>query len=109
MADNNTFLNGSICLSDIPRELIKKVVCRDGVTRLYLNIGIHRRKTPQTYPDGRTITHYISCAPRKEERVDGVNYFIGDLEERSYTPASATPSADAISAAPAVSADEYPF
>ena len=32
-------LTGSICLSDIPREQMKKVVCKDGKERIYLNVA----------------------------------------------------------------------
>lgn len=28
-------LSGSICLSDIPREQMKKIKCKDGVERIY--------------------------------------------------------------------------
>lgn len=80
---------GSICLSDIPKELIKRVTCRDGQVRAYLNISIVERKTPSQYGN----THVVSCAPRKEERKDGVNYFIGDVR----------PFGDRTDAAPAPS------
>lgn len=30
-------LFGSICLSEIPREQMKKVMCKDGKERIYLN------------------------------------------------------------------------
>ena len=29
-------LSGSICLSDIPREQMKKIKCKDGVERIYV-------------------------------------------------------------------------
>lgn len=39
-------LTGSICLSDIPREQMKKVVCKDGKERIYLNVAVIERKEP---------------------------------------------------------------
>lgn len=69
-------LYGSICLSDIPKEEIKSVMCKDGVTRKFLNVRIIERKTPSQYGN----THFISCAPKKDDQKEGVNYFIGDLK-----------------------------
>ena len=73
MADNNTFLTGSICLTDIPVSQMKKVMCKDGKERVFLNVAIFAKKQPQTFGD-RTYTHFISCAPKKEERIEGENY-----------------------------------
>ena len=68
---------GSICLSDIPTELIKRVECKDGKKRAYLNIKVVRRKEVGKYGH----THFISCEPREDERVEGVKYIIGDMKE----------------------------
>lgn len=70
---------GSICLSDIPRSQIKKVKCKDGKERSYLNIFIGEKKKPSTFGN-KTFTHYVSCAPKREEQIEGENYFIGDLQ-----------------------------
>lgn len=111
MADNNSILTGSICLSDIPRDQMRRVKCKDGVERIYLNIAVIARKQPQTFTNNgvpRTYTHFISCAPKKEERVDGVNYIMGDLETRTFTPQ--TPTAEEINNAPSVGPDvDLPF
>lgn len=72
---NNKFFTGSICLTDIPKELINKG--KNG--KEYLNIAIFANK------DGANQwgnTHYMTCAPKKEERQEGVNYIIGNLKER---------------------------
>lgn len=37
-------LSGSICLSDIPREQMKKIKCKDGVERIYVNVAVIERK-----------------------------------------------------------------
>ena len=36
-------LSGSICLSDIPREQMKKIKCKDGVERIYVNVAVIER------------------------------------------------------------------
>lgn len=103
MADNNSILTGSICLSDIPREVMKKVVCKDGKERVYVNMAVITKKEPTTFTDNgvaRTYTHFVTVAPKKEERKEGVNYIIGSLETRTFTPQAPT-TAD-VDNAPAV-------
>lgn len=63
---------GSICLSDIPKEVIKEG--KNG--KKYLNITVWERKLASEWGH----THMISCAPKPEERKDGTNYLIGDLK-----------------------------
>ena len=97
-------LSGSICLSDIPREQMKKVTCKDGKERIYLNVAVIERKEKSQFGH----THFITCSPKKEEQKEGVNYIIGDLKE--YIPQSNTPSPEEVSAAPAVKPnDDLPF
>lgn len=105
MADNNSFLSGSICLTDIPKSQIKKVMCKDGKERAYLNIAIFTKKQPQTFGD-RTYTHFVSCAPKKEERIDGENYIMGDLETRVSKPQ--TPTSEDVANAPGFAPNEKP-
>ena len=98
---------GSICLSDIPREQMKKVMCKDGKERIYLNIFIGEKSNPQEF-NGRRYTHFVSCKPKPEERVDGVNYYIGELQ--TYEPQQTAPTAEQIQSAPSVSQeDDLPF
>ena len=92
MAD---LLYGSICLSTVPKELFKKVMCKDGQERVFLNIKVVKRKEKGQYGD----THFVSCEPRKEERVEGQSYIIGDLKE--YIPQTQSPTPEQVSAAPA--------
>lgn len=100
-------LLGSICLSDIPREVMKKVMVKDGKEKIFVNIAILDKKEPVTFGD-RTYTHSVSCSPKKEERKDGVNYFIGDL--MTYEPQPQAPTAQQIEEAPSVSEeDDLPF
>lgn len=100
-------LFGSICLSDIPRSQMKKVKTKDGKEKIYLNIFVGERKEPATFDD-RTYTHFVSCSPKKEERIEGENYFIGDLQ--TYIPQPSTPTAEQIEKAPSVRPEEdLPF
>lgn len=111
MAENKSLLVGSICLSDIPRSQMKKVMCKDGKERVYLNVAVIARKNAQTFTNNgieRTYTHFISCAPKKEERVETENYIIGDLETKGFTPRA--PSPEDIQNAPSVGQDvDLPF
>lgn len=69
-------LKGSICLTDIPKDLI--VTANNG--KKYLNIFIRSRKEPSKY--GKT--HYIRCSKKLNDAV----VYIGDLEpnEQQQTP-----------------------
>lgn len=60
---------GSLCLTDIPRRLIKQG--KDG--KKYLNISIIERKAVGKYGE----THFISASCKKENQVEGENRFIG--------------------------------
>ncbi len=100
-------LKGSICLSKIPREVIKKVKCNDGVERKFVNFAIFERKEPVTFGD-RTYNHFMSVAPKKEERKDGVNYIVANLQTFQQQPTTPTP--EQVEAAPPVSpTDDLPF
>ena len=96
-------LTGSICLSDIPKELFKKVKCADGVERVYLNVAILERKEVSKFGH----THVMSCSPKKEERKEGVNYFCGDFKE--YVQQNNTPTPEQINDAPPVDDNDLPF
>lgn len=97
---------GSICLSDIPKEQIKKVVCKDGKTRLFLNFSIHENKEVKKDAEGHVLSdHFISCAPRKEERIEGTQYIIGNV--RTWVDVrSSTPTAQEINNAAQVTDDD---
>ena len=100
-------LYGSICLSEIPRSQMKKVMCKDGKERIFLNIFVGEKKEPATFGNN-TYTHFVSCAPKKEERIEGEQYFIGDLQ--TFNPQPSTPSPEQVASAPSVSMDDdLPF
>lgn len=98
-----TVISGSICLSDIPKDLIKEVECKDGTKKKYLNIAVIERKEVSLYGQ----THFVTCAPVKEKQVQGVNYIIGDM--KLYKPAPSSPTTEQIDAAPPANTDDLPF
>lgn len=68
----NDYLYGSICLSDIPRELIRTA----GNGKKYLSVIVSERKAPSQRGD----THYIKCYVKKDQQLpEGTNLYIGDL------------------------------
>lgn len=102
-------LLGSICLSDIPKSQMKKVKLKDGSEKIYVNVFIGELKTPKKFGK-REMTHYVSCAPKKEEREEGVNYFIGDLFDYVKEASKASVSVEQVNSAPSVEEDDdLPF
>lgn len=91
-------LYGSICVSDIPKELFKKA--DNG--KIYLNIAVLERKEKSQFGH----THVISCAPKKEERKEELNYFCGDLKTYEQPQPVTT---EQIAAAPPAVAEDLPF
>lgn len=108
---NSIDLTGSICLSDIPKELIKKA--KDG--KCYLNINIWAKKEVQTFTNEygtKTYTHSVQCACAKDKRRTDVAagyYYIGDLETRKPFGGVSAPTPEEIENAPAAEASDLPF
>ena len=75
---------GSICLTDIPKELIK--TASNG--KKYLNIDIYERKEVGKFG----ATHTIKASCKREEQKDGVNYFIGGLKPSTQAQTQAQAS-----------------
>ncbi len=69
-------LYGSICLTDIPKELI--TVGKNG--KKYLNIVVNKRREVSQFG----MTHYVKAHCKKEQQREGVNYYIGELKPSSY-------------------------
>lgn len=93
-------LYGSICLTDIPRELFRKA--DNG--KVYLNLKIIERKEVGKYGH----THFASCEPRKDERQEGANYFCGDFkvsDPQQYAP----PTPEQVAAMPPAEPNDLPF
>ena len=108
----NEFLYGSICLSNIPKRLIKRVKCKDGQERAYLDIKIVKRREPSKYGH----THFISCEPRDaNDRVEGEVYIIGDIKEynapsqQQLFPSSQPPVTPAQPTQQTQQSDDLPF
>ena len=98
------FMYGSICLSTIPKRLFKKVKCKDGQERVFLNIKVVARKEPSQFGH----THFISCEPKEEnERQEGEMYICGDLTK--YEPKSSSVSPEDVAQAPAADDNDLPF
>lgn len=90
---------GSICLTDIPKELI--TVGKNG--KKYLRVTVSERRTPSRFGD----THYIKAYCRKEERREGTNYYIGEL--RPAQAADGTSAQAQAQAAPGGAYEDLAF
>ena len=103
------FKTGFICLSDIPKELIRKA--ENG--KLYLSISIGNsidKETGAIRVDDKGNDYWLSCSPKKEEQKEGVNYFIGKL--KTYKPQPSVQSAADVQASPVAAqedVDNLPF
>jgi len=93
----NLVLTGSICLSDIPKELIKKV---ESNGKLYLSLAVMELAEPSKFGD----THFITCAPKKEERIEGRNYIIGNFKK--WIPKTEHVTQEQINNAPNLTPEE---
>lgn len=65
---------GSICITDCKDSGMIKIADNG---KLYLNIKVYEN---QNGTDDYGNTHYITCAPKKEERIEGRKYTIGRLK-----------------------------
>lgn len=91
-------LYGSLCLTDIPKELI--TVGKNG--KKYLNIVVNERREVSQFG----MTHYVKAHCKKEQQRDGVNYYIGELKPSDYQGGNVA----ATAAAPVVQKeDDLPF
>lgn len=90
------FINCSICVSDIPKESIKRA--NNG--KAYLNIVVVEKKEVDAYGN----THYLAISQTKEEReAQTKRVYIGD--GKAYQPAPSTPTAEEIDNLPPI--EEY--
>lgn len=94
-------LFGSICLSDIPVELIRTSE-KNGKKYISVVIGSRRETSKFGY------THYIKVYAKRGEVADGVNLFIGDAKPSVYQDADQPAPAPAPTAQPAAN-DGLPF
>lgn len=100
-------LYGSICLSDIPKELI--TTSKNG--KKYLNIEVNELRQPSQYG----ATHAVKMSVKKADRKEGVNYYIGNLKPSKFgndepTPQVATAPATEVAHIPEpTNDDDLPF
>lgn len=94
------FLIGSICISDIPKELFKKA--DNG--KVYLNIAVAERQSESAYGD----THNIIASKPKDQRAEGEKpIYCGNLKRWNEQPKQ--PSAEDIQNASVADDDDLPF
>lgn len=99
MAD---FITASLCVSNIPREAIKKA--ENG--KMYVSVVIAEGKEPDAYGN----THYIYLSQTKEQReAKEKKIYIGN--GKAYQPQPQVPvSAEDVAAMPSVTEeDDLPF
>ncbi len=96
---------GSIDLTKVPKECYREVTLKNGEKHIFLNVALYQRKEPTTFGT-TTYTHFLSCAPKKEERKEGVNYIVGDFAESKPTPIEPV-TTEEVNNAPV--ADHLPF
>ena len=70
-------LFGSICISDIPQELIRT---NEKNGKQYLTVVVAERRSPSQYG----YTHHIKAYAKKGEVAEGVNLYIGELKPSTY-------------------------
>lgn len=92
---------GSICLSDVPKDLFKKG--KDG--KVYLNLSVYPMKTEDVYGNQYTC----SCAPKQEDRIEGVNYLIGKFKLIPKREDVAPTSPEEVSTLLPCNDDDLPF
>ena len=76
-SNNNESLFGSICLTDIPKELIK--TGKNG--KKYLSVVVNKRREAGQYGH----THYIKAYAKKGTIDPNVNLYIGELKPSEGT------------------------
>ena len=98
-------LFGSICLTDIPRELIQTSE-KNG--KKYLSVIIAERRTPSQYG----YTHYIKAYAKRGEVAQDTNLYIGELKPSQYNNESNNQQAATPTPAPKAEGngdDDLPF
>ena len=98
MAEN---FYGSICLSDIPKELI--TTARNG--KKYLNVVVNQRREVGQYGH----THYIKAYAKKGTVSTDTNLYIGELKPSEFQEGQAPSRPTYPPAPPTAQDDDYPF
>lgn len=97
---------GSICLTDIPKDQIKKITCKDGVTRLFIPFYLNEMRNP----DQQGNTHTMKVAVKKDEQDPNVNYYFGKAKVQEIQQQTQQPTQAEIESAESLNADDVmPF
>jgi hypothetical protein len=75
MEEINLF--GSICLTDIPKELIKEVTTKDGKVKKYIDISVRTKLQVSEWGH----THYIRMSKKSNDKV----VYLGNLKPSQYS------------------------
>lgn len=106
MAEN---FYGSICLTDIPKELI--TTAKNG--KKYLNVVVNQRREVGQYGH----THYIKAYAKKGTIAPDVNLYIGELKpsdynndgQQGYNAPAPAPQPTMGAGMPPLPDDDFPF
>ena len=93
-------LFGSICLTDIPKELI--TTAKNG--KKYLNIEVKQMRQPSQFGH----THTVKASVKRDERQEGVNYYIGNLKVSKFGNDGEAQETTTVEQAPVFSAPNDP-
>ena len=77
-------MRGYLDLTNLPKSQVKKVKFGDGKEHLIVNIAIFEAEPSYNNEGKITSDHYITCAPKKDERIEGEKYGIGIYVTDSY-------------------------
>lgn len=86
-------------------ELVREAQMKDGSTHKFLNIDVLGKEAVDQYGNAASVK--VSC--KKEQRIDGVKYFVANLKRSNYQSQAAPQSnTSAPQPAPAPAPAESP-
>lgn len=97
-------MRGYLDLTNLPKSQVKKVKFGDGKEHLIVNIAIFEAEPSYNNEGKMTSDHYITCAPKKEERIEGEKYGIGKMLTWQQKPQE--PTEEEVKAAPPMNNDD---
>ena len=88
-------------------ELVKHVTFKDGTEHMLLDIGIFELREPDKI--GNTATIKVRC--KKEEQIEGINYYLGNIKqsEQAQPQQPAHPVAEEDDYTPPTDPEDLPF
>ena len=97
-------MRGYLDLTNLPKSQVKKVKFSDGKEHLIVNIAIFETEPSYNSEGKMTSDHYITCAPKKDERIKEEKYGIGKLLTWQQKPQD--PTEEEVKAAPPMNNDD---